>query len=282
MSWLWHILRPIVMPILRLVLRIRVEGKHHVPRHGAAILASNHLSALDHVVLPAVTRRAIVNISKIEHFENPVKRWLFRGWGVIPLKRGSGDQAALDAAKGALRAGKLFCIYPEGTRSRDGKLHKGHTGVARLALEIGVPIIPVAMVGTFEAYPKGGKLKLFRKTAAFVGEPYDVSEFYGHHADREVCRAVTDEVMRRLAALSGQQYVHEYQYNPEVPTHAKPSSDASTNAATMTAPEAAEAGDTRTQGGAAAAKGGRKKAAAQGPKKSAKKAAKKSRAATKK
>ena len=221
MAWLWQVMRPIVMPLVRVGLRIRVEGRLNVPRKGAAILASNHLSALDHVVLPAVTRRTIINISKMEHFEKPVKAWFFRQWGVIPVQRGRGDKGAMDAARDALRSGHLFCIYPEGTRSLDGRLHKGHTGVARLALECRVPVIPVAMKGTFEAWPKGGRLRLFRRTAAVVGEPMDFSRHWGRQDDKEVCRDVTDQVMRALAALSGQEYRDEYQYNPEVATHAK-------------------------------------------------------------
>lgn len=221
-SWLWRTMRPLAMPLLRLLLRMRVEGRRNVPKRGAAILASNHLSALDHVVLPAVTRRPIVNISKIEHFHNPVKRWFFRQWHVIPLHRGAGDQEAMARARQALAEGNLFAIYPEGTRSRDGKLHKGHTGVARLALEMRVPVIPVAMKGTFEAWPKGGKLRLFRRTAAVVGRPIDLSEHWGKQDDRELCRAITDRIMRELAALSGQEYVDEYQHNPDVPRHGRP------------------------------------------------------------
>jgi 1-acyl-sn-glycerol-3-phosphate acyltransferase len=225
-AWLWQVMRPWAIPILRVTFRIRVEGRKHIPRKGAAILASNHLSALDHIVLPAVTRRTIINISKAEHFDKPLKAWFFRNWGVIRLLRGSGDQAALDAARKALRAGNLFAIYPEGTRSMDGKLHKGHTGVARLALELQVPVIPVAMVGTFEAKPKGGKTKYFTKTAAIVGKPLDFSQYWGMHNDKAVCRKVTDEVMRALQQLSGQEYVDEYQHNPAVPSHAKPAPQA--------------------------------------------------------
>ncbi|HUR61745.1 MAG TPA: lysophospholipid acyltransferase family protein [Candidatus Thermoplasmatota archaeon] len=222
MAWLWQVMRPWAIPLVRVAFRIRVEGRKHIPKKGAAILASNHLSALDHVVLPAVTRRTIINISKAEHFDKPLKAWFFRHWGVIRLLRGSGDQAALDAARKALRAGNLFAIYPEGTRSLDGKLHKGHTGVARLALELQVPVIPVAMVGTFEAKPKGGKTRYFTKTAAIVGEPLDFSRHWGKHNDKAVCREVTDEVMRAIQRLSGQEYVDEYQHNPAVPGHARP------------------------------------------------------------
>lgn len=214
-------MRPVAVPIVRLGLRVKVVGRRNIPRKGPAILASNHLSALDHVVLPMATRRTIVNISKAEHFARPVKAWFFRQWGVIKLQRGAGDQAAMDAARQALREGNLFCIYPEGTRSLDGRLHRGHTGVARLALELRVPVVPVAMKGTFEAKPKGGKLKLFTPTAAIVGPPLDFSAHWGKQDDKAVCRQVTDEVMRAIQRLSGQEYVDAYQHNPEIPSHAK-------------------------------------------------------------
>ncbi len=215
-------MRPLAVVVLRPTFRIKVVGRKNIPKKGAAILASNHLSALDHVVLPMATRRTIVNISKKEHFETgPVKAWFFHQWGIIPVDRGKGDTAAMDAAKQALREGNLFCIYPEGTRSLDGKLHRGHTGVARLALEMKVPVIPCAMVGTFAAKPKGGKTKYFTKTAAVIGPPLDFSQHWGKQDDKAVCREVTDEVMRAIAKVSGQEFVNEYQENPELPHHGK-------------------------------------------------------------
>ncbi|MGB1698259.1 MAG: lysophospholipid acyltransferase family protein [Thermoplasmatota archaeon] len=219
MAWLWHAMAPWAVPTLKAYLKVKtVEGKHHVPKKGAAILASNHLSALDHLVLPTVTKRVIYNISKAEHFEKPIKRFFMTNWGVIPLKRGTGDSGALEQAKDVLRKGNLFCIYPEGTRSLDGKLHKGHTGVARIALEMNVPVIPVAMLGTFEKKPKGMKgMNKKVKTGARVGEPLSWPQYAGMHTDREICRKVTDEIMHAIAAVSGQEYVDEYQHNPEVP-----------------------------------------------------------------
>lgn len=221
MTWLWGLTRPLAVPLVRGGFRVKVVGRRNIPRKGPAILASNHLSSLDHVVLPMATRRTIVNISKAEHFAKPFKAWFFRQWGVIKLQRGAGDQSAMDAAKQALRDGHLFCIYPEGTRSLDGKLHKGHTGVARLALEMRVPVVPVAMRGTFEAKPKGGKTRYFTKTAVVVGRPMHFTEHWGQQDDKQVCREVTDEIMRAIAVLSGQEYVPEYQANPEVPTPKK-------------------------------------------------------------
>ena len=222
MSWLWTVMRPLAVVVLRPAFRIKVVGRKNIPRRGAAILASNHLSALDHVVLPMATRRTITNISKKEHFETgPVKAWFFRQWGVIPVDRGKGDSAAMDAARQSLREGNLFCIYPEGTRSLDGKLHRGHTGVARLALEMRVPVVPCGMVGTFEAKPKGGKTRYFSKTAAVIGPPLDFSRHWGKQDDKEVCREVTDQIMRAIAKVSGQEFVNEYQENPDLPHHKK-------------------------------------------------------------
>jgi 1-acyl-sn-glycerol-3-phosphate acyltransferase len=220
-TWLWQAMRPLAVPLIRGAFRVRVEGRRNIPAKGPAILASNHLSALDHVVLPMATRRTIVNISKAEHFAKPVKAWFFRQWGVIKLKRGSGDQAAMDAARQALAEGNLLCIYPEGTRSTDGRLYRGHTGVARLALEMRVPIVPVAMKGTFEAKPKGGKTRYFTPTAVVVGKPMHYPQHWGKQADKAVCRQVTNEVMMAIQKLSGQEYVDEYHYNPEVPSHTK-------------------------------------------------------------
>src|SRR5687768_6194573 len=226
MTLLWTVMRPLVVAVVRPAFLVKVVGRKNIPKKGAAILASNHLSALDHVVLPMATRRTIVNISKAEHFDKPVKAWFFRNWGIIKLKRGSGDTAAMDAARKTLREGNLLCIYPEGTRSLDGKLHRGHTGIARLGLECQVPVVPVAMIGTFEARPKGGKTKFFTKTAAVAGEPLVFSRYWGQHENKEVCRKVTDEIMRAIQKLSGQEYVDEYQYNPEVPSHAPRGSEA--------------------------------------------------------
>ena len=221
MTFLWQVMRPLAVVAVRPTFRVKVVGRRNIPKKGAAIIASNHLSALDHLVLPMATRRTIINISKAEHFSKPVKAWFFRQWGIIKLQRGKGDSGALEAAKQALREGNLFCIYPEGTRSLDGKLHKGHTGVARLALEMRVPVIPAGMVGTFEAKPKGGKTKWFTKTAAVIGPPLHFDEYWGMQDDKAVCRKVTDEIMHAIAACSGQEYVDEYQHNPEVPTHAR-------------------------------------------------------------
>jgi 1-acyl-sn-glycerol-3-phosphate acyltransferase len=219
MAWLWRIIAPWGVPLLKSYLKIKtVAGKEHVPKKGAAIIASNHLSGLDHLVLPVLTKRVIYNISKAEHFQKRGRAFFFRNVGVIPLQRGTGDKGAIEKAKEILSDGNLFCIYPEGTRSRDGHLHKGHTGVARLALELGVPVVPVAMLGTFEKKPKGKKgMHKEVKVGARAGEPLTWPHYAGKHEDRGICREVTDEIMLAIAAVSGQKYVDEYQHNPEVP-----------------------------------------------------------------
>src|SRR5437660_9436477 len=146
-------LKFLLTPVLRFLFRVRVEGGEHIPTTGAAILASNHVSFSDSIFLPLVLRRRITFVAKAEYFDDPKTAWFFRAVGQIPIKRGGGSasQRALDSAMEVLQDGGLFGIYPEGTRSPDGKLYKGHTGVARLALKSGAPVIAVAMIGTREA-----------------------------------------------------------------------------------------------------------------------------------
>ena len=202
-------------PLLRGLWRVKATGLENVPRTGPAIFASNHLSYTDHYFLPAVVPRQIFFISKAQHFDVPVQRWLFEQWGVIPLKRGEGDNEAFSRSLQLLSEGKLFGIYPEGTRSTDGKLHKGRTGVARLALQARVPIIPVGMVGTDKVLPKGKNVPTLHKVEVHIGKPLDFSRHIGMENDRKVTRDITDQVMRAIRDLSGQEYVHEYMQNPE-------------------------------------------------------------------
>ena len=208
-----------VGPMLRLGFRLRIDGKEHIPKEGPAILASNHLSFLDHLLLPMATRRQVFFISKVQHFDHAFRRWFFRRIGVLPLRRGEGDTEAIERATQALEEGNLFCIYPEGTRSLDGKLHKGHTGVARLAYRTGAPVVPVAMFGTFSAMPKGRSLPRLKKCGIRVGEAIPFEKDEAKARDRALCRQRTDEIMRAIAAASGQEYVDEYQFNPEIKTH---------------------------------------------------------------
>jgi 1-acyl-sn-glycerol-3-phosphate acyltransferase len=202
-----------------------VSGKENIPADGAGILASNHLSFLDHFILPLATARQIYFISKVQHFESPVQRFLFKRWGVIPLKRGESDQSAFTEAIETIDAGHLFGIYPEGTRSPDGRLHKGHTGVARLAVQTAAPVLPVAMIGTREAQPIGqGIPRFFMPITIRIGRPLTFARHREREGERPVLREVTDEIMFELRELSGQEYVDRYaarKGSPEAPVVAE-------------------------------------------------------------
>jgi 1-acyl-sn-glycerol-3-phosphate acyltransferase len=199
-------------PILRLLYRPRARGLENIPS-GPAILAANHQSFLDDLLLPLVIpKRKVVFLAKADYFDKWYLRWFFKGANVIPVRRenSSASQAALDAAVGALRQGALVGIFPEGTRSPDGKLYRGKTGVARMALEARVPIVPVAIFGTFEALPYDRKIPKTGRVEIVFGKALTFERHYETPADRFVLRSVTDEVMYELMLLSGQEYVDEY------------------------------------------------------------------------
>jgi 1-acyl-sn-glycerol-3-phosphate acyltransferase len=204
-------------PLMRVAFRPRVEGAHHLPRHGGALVASNHLAVIDSFVLPLMVPRRMAFPAKAEYFTQPglvgtLKRWFFTGMGQVPIERGNGRaaRAALDTGIGVLREGRLFGIYPEGTRSPDGRLYKGRTGVARMALEAGVPVVPVAMIGTDRANPVGSRFWRPHRIGIRIGAPLDFSRFHGITDDRQVERAITDEVMDAIRVLCEQEYVDVY------------------------------------------------------------------------
>ncbi|MFD2080215.1 1-acyl-sn-glycerol-3-phosphate acyltransferase [Actinopolymorpha cephalotaxi] len=204
-------------PLLRTVFRPWVDGLENVPREGPAIFASNHLSFSDSVWLPLVLPRRITFPAKIEYFigtgiKGRLTALFFRGIGQVPIDRtgGRASQVALDAGHKLLQKGELFGIYPEGTRSPDGKLYKGKTGVARLALASGAPVIPVAMIGTDKMQPPGKALPKLMRPGVRIGKPLDFSRYEGMEEDRFVLRSVTDEIMYELMELSGQEYVDMY------------------------------------------------------------------------
>lgn len=204
-------------PLLRLMGRPKVEGLEYVPSSGPAILASNHLAVMDSFFLPLVVRRRITFLAKSEYFTGAgvkgwFSRWFFTAVGQVPIDRSNADaaQAALDTAQGVLAGGKLMGMYPEGTRSPDGRLYKGKTGLARLALETGVPVIPVAMIGTDAVNPPGTSWLRFGRVTVRFGKPMDFSRFDGMAGNRFIERAVTDEVIYELMGLSGQEYVDIY------------------------------------------------------------------------
>lgn len=204
-------------PLLKLIFRPWAEGTENVPREGAVILASNHLSYSDWLFMPLVIPRRVTFVAKAEYFETPgIKGWFqkkfFSGAGQVPIDRTSGSAAA-GAIRTQLRLlseGEVCGIYPEGTRSHDGKLYRGRTGVARLALEAQVPVIPVAVVNTDVIAPPGKVFGRFVRPGVRFGEPLDFSRYEGLQEDRFVLRAITDEIMYEVMRLSGQEYVDMY------------------------------------------------------------------------
>jgi len=221
--------RFLVAPLVKLLFRPKVSGLENIPATGPALLVSNHLAFCDSIFLPVAVPRQIVFPAKSEYFTAPglkgkLVATFFRSVGQIPIVRSGGraSLAALNTGLEILKKGDLFGIYPEGTRSPDGRLYKGKTGVARMAIVAGVPVIPVAMIDTEKLQPQGkirpnlfyrekGKLlpRMVRPGVAF-GKPLDFSRYEGMERDRFVLRSVTDEIMYALMELSGQEYVDMY------------------------------------------------------------------------
>ena len=204
-------------PILKAAYRPWIRGKENIPKSGPAILASNHNAVWDSVFLPMMIDREVVFMGKADYFTGTgLKGWatkeFMRAVGTIPVDRSGGraSEAALKAGLKRLGEGELFGIYPEGTRSPDGRLYRGKTGVARLALLSGAPVIPVAMIGTHAAQPIGQKIPSRTNIGMVIGEPLDFSRYKGLDKDRYVLRAITDEIMYNLMLLSGQEYVDLY------------------------------------------------------------------------
>jgi 1-acyl-sn-glycerol-3-phosphate acyltransferase len=205
-------------PPLRLLWRPWTEGLENVPTEGPAILASNHLSFSDSFFLPLMVPRKVTFLAKAEYFNTPgvkgfFSRMFFAGVGQVPIDRDDKDasRAALRTGVRVLKRGSLLGIYPEGTRSPDGRLHRGKTGVARMALEAGVPVIPVAMIDTDTIQPTGRRIpKLRPRPGVRFGKPLDFSRYEGMSGDRFVERSMTDEIMYELMLLSGQEYVDLY------------------------------------------------------------------------
>jgi 1-acyl-sn-glycerol-3-phosphate acyltransferase len=223
----YWVVKAILYPFLRIVFRPWAEGTENVPREGPAIIAGNHLSFSDHFFGPLPLPRKVVFLAKAEYFTGRGIKGLFskgfmRGMGVIPMDRagGAASERALRTGLRLLAEGNLLGIYPEGTRTPDGRLYRGKTGVARLALEARVPVIPCAMVGTFELQPPGKILpRLQFRPGVRFGEPLDFSRYYGMESDLLVLRAVTDEIMYALMSLSGQEYVDMYAANAKAAQH---------------------------------------------------------------
>ncbi|MCC9737783.1 1-acyl-sn-glycerol-3-phosphate acyltransferase [Streptomyces sp. MNU89] len=214
----YYVLKYVLLgPLLRLTFRPRIQGLEHVPEDGAAIVAGNHLSFSDHFLMPAILHRRITFLAKAEYFTGPglkgrLTAAFFRSIGQIPVDR-SGRQAGQTAITEGLKvlgSDELLGIYPEGTRSHDGRLYKGRVGVAVMAIRAGVPVVPCAMQGTFEIQPPGRRLPRPGRVTIRFGAPMDFSRFAGMERERAVLRAVTDEIMYEIMKLSGQEYVDLY------------------------------------------------------------------------
>lgn len=207
------IAKAVLTPIFRFAWRVRTEGLENVSASGGALIAPNHTSVLDSFFVPLVLPRRITYVGKAEYLDDWKTKYLFPAMGMIPIDRAGGDAsaAALDAAAQVLEAGELFGIYPEGTRSRSGDLHRGHTGVARLALRTGCPIVPVGLVGARDIQPPEARFpRPFMDLLIRFGTPIDVSRYAGRANDRLVLRQITDELMYEIRRLSGQHYVDTY------------------------------------------------------------------------
>ena len=213
----WVLKTLVLGPILRLLFRPWVEGEENIPPEGAAIFASNHLSFSDSIFLPLVLPRRITFLAKADYFngrgvKGRATAAFFKGAGQLPVDRsggGAGD-AALNSGLKVLRRGELLGIYPEGTRSPDGRLYRGRVGVARMALEAACPVLPVAMIGTDKAQPAGKKVPKIMRIGVRIGKPLDFSRYEGMENDRFVLRSITDELMYELMLLSRQEYVDMY------------------------------------------------------------------------
>ncbi|MEE9244221.1 MAG: lysophospholipid acyltransferase family protein [Mycobacterium sp.] len=215
--WYWLFKFIFMGPVLSLLGRPKIEGLENVPQSGAVILASNHLAVADSFYLPLVVSRRITFLAKAEYFTGSgikgwFTRWFYTVAGQVPIDRANADSAhsALATAERIVGEGKLLGMYPEGTRSPDGRLYKGKTGLARLALQTQVPVIPVAMIGTDSVNPPGSKMWRFGRVQVKFGQPMDFSRFDGLAGNRFIERAVIDEVMYELMQLSGQEYVDLY------------------------------------------------------------------------
>jgi len=220
----YWVVKAVLTPILRLLFRVRVEGREHVPRTGAAVVAANHQSFCDSLFLPLVIPRRVTFLAKAEYFDAKRTAWFFRSVGQIPIQRGGGDASAraLATARGVLEEGKLVALYPEGTRSTDGNVHRGRTGVARLALECGVPVLPVGIDGTDAIQPRGSRmLRPFRSVRVRFGPPmtFDSAGLVDAATGRtstERLRGFTDTLMREISSLAGRPYVDELVNRDEV------------------------------------------------------------------
>jgi 1-acyl-sn-glycerol-3-phosphate acyltransferase len=218
---MYTLLHAVVPPVLRALWRPTVTGLEHVPREGGVLLASNHLSFVDSVAIPSVVPRKVVFLAKDDYFNGPgvrgrLQRAWFEGLGMLPVDRDDTRAAinSLDTALEVLGRGEAFGIYPEGTRSRDGRLYRGRTGVAHLALTAQVPIVPVGLQGTQHIQPIGSSLPRLVKVAVSFGEPIQVAGRFDGIPLGKARRVLTDEVMTAIQRLTGQEEAGVYNERP--------------------------------------------------------------------
>jgi len=207
----------ILGPILSVLFRPWIRGKENIPKRGGAILASNHLSFVDSIFLPLKVHRPVTFLAKSDYFtgkgvKGALIRWFFKATGQLPIDRSGGkaSEDALNTGLGVLERELLLGIYPEGTRSPDGKLYRGRTGIARMVLEAQVPVIPVAMIDTEKVQPLGSKYPKIHKVGVRAGEQLDFSRFAGMEGERAVLRSVTDQIVYQIKQLSNQEYKDVY------------------------------------------------------------------------
>ena len=213
----WFMKNLVAGPLLRTVFRPWVIGAENIPEKGGVILAPNHLSFIDSVFLPLVIQRRIYFLAKSDYFHGRgLGGWAMKtfmtGTGMLPIDRSGGkaSEASLNTGLRVLHQGDVLGIYPEGTRSPDGKMYRGRTGVARMILEGHVPVVPVALIDTEKVMPTGSKLPKVRRIGIVFGEPLDFSRFEGMEGDRFILRSITDEIMYEINRISGQEYVDVY------------------------------------------------------------------------
>ncbi len=213
----YWLVKAFLTPVLRLLFRPFVSGAQNLPPTGGAIIAGNHTTFLDNFMIPLVVPRKVTFWAKSDYFtgrgpKGKLQKMFFSGVGMIPIDRSGGDASAnaMRSGLGILSRGEVLGLFPEGTRSPDGRLYRGKTGVARMALEAAVPVVPVGLIGMFELQPVGRRIPRLGRVEVRIGPPLDFSRYAGMERDRFVLRSITDEIMYELMVLSGQEYVDQY------------------------------------------------------------------------
>lgn len=212
-SLLYRILKVVLRPILRALYRVKAEGLESFPAEGPVVVVANHVSFMDSLWIPLCVPRRMVYLAKSDYFDSWKTAWFFRALGMIPVRRDVKEQtdAALQSGIEVLSDGGVLGLYPEGTRSADGRLYRGRTGVARLAIRSGAPVVPVGLIGSREVMPKERKFpRLWGRVTCRFGPPLSFDRHREQLEDRFVLRAMTDEIMFEIMSLSGQTYVDEY------------------------------------------------------------------------